>query len=73
VPGLFQSHVNEWVTNNWQGKSEKSPGIETATITLSGAKYLGCSHMIECRIPPKSGEANFDGVSRIGSYKSGVD
>jgi hypothetical protein len=69
-------HANEdppWLTNGWKGKSANSAGIETATITLPGNTYIGGSHMIECKIPPKSTENNFDGVSRIGTYKSGVD
>jgi hypothetical protein len=69
-------HANSdprWTTNNWQGDSKASHGVETATITLPGAKYVGGSHMLECKIPPKSSENNFDGESRIGTYKSGVD
>lgn len=63
-----------WNSNGWKGKSEHSNGVETATIELAGSKYLSGSHMIECRIPPRDGKVkNFDGESRIGSYKSGVD
>jgi len=57
----------------WVGASGNSAGIETATLALDGHKYLGGSHMLECEIPPKSNENNFEGISRIGTYKSGVD
>jgi hypothetical protein len=42
-------------------------------LPLDGHKFLGGSHMLDCEIPPKSNAGNFDGISRIGSYKSGVD
>lgn len=57
----------------WQGAQGNSAGIETATLRVDGHKFLGGSHMLECEIPPKSNEHNFDGISRIGTYKSGVD
>jgi len=57
----------------WKGAEGNSAGIETGTLTLDGHKFLGGSHMLECEIPPKSNGAAFDGISRIGSYKSGVD
>lgn len=57
----------------WVGASGNSAGIEAATLAIGGHKFLGGSHMLECEIPPKSNENNFDGISRIGTYKSGVD
>ena len=50
-----------------------SAGVEDATLTIPGRTFLGGSHLLECTIPPKSNEDNFDGISRIGTYKSGVD
>ena len=64
-------HGNEFESNAWDGADQL--GIQETTINLPGHKYLGGSHMIECEIPPKSREVRFDGESRIGSYKAGVD
>lgn len=60
--------------NDWEGKSDLANGAVTATITLPGAKTLGGSHMLECRVPPRDpAVTRFDGESRIGTYRSGVD
>ena len=64
-------HANVFESNAWNGADQL--GIQETTIPLAGNKYLGGSHMIECEIPPKSREVRFDGESRIGSYKAGVD
>src|SRR5829696_1459302 len=65
-------HALEWESDGWNGQNDL--GIQTATITLSGNRYLGGSHMIECEIPRKDhNQPNFDGESRMGTYKSGVD
>lgn len=57
----------------WVGGQSQSAGVETGTLVVPGHRFLGGSHMLECEVPPKSSERNFDGISRIGSYKSGVD
>jgi hypothetical protein len=57
----------------WVGAGGNSAGVETGTLVIEGHQYLGGSHMLECEVPPKSNEDRFDGISRIGSYKSGVD
>jgi hypothetical protein len=63
------------VPTPWDGADDK--GVQPSTITLNGHKYLGGSNMLECEIPEKwddePGQKNFDGVSRIGSYFSGID
>ena len=64
-------HANVFESNAWDGADQL--GIQETTITLPGHKFLGGSHMIECEIPPKTNELRFDGESRIGSYKAGVD
>ena len=65
-------HALDWESDGWDGQNDL--GIQTATITLSGNQYLGGSHMLECEIPRKDhSQPNFDGESRIGTYKSGVD
>jgi hypothetical protein len=73
-------HANSdppWVRTGWQGQSATSNGVETATITLPGNDYLGGSIMLECLIPPRDpqgiNQALYNGESRIGTYKSGVD
>lgn len=67
----------KWASTGWQGQSDKSTGVETATIAIPGHKYLGGSIMLECLIPPRDpngvNQALFDGESRIGTYRSGVD
>jgi hypothetical protein len=73
-------HANsdpKWASTSWQGQSASSNGVETATITLPGHEYLGGSIMLECLIPPRDplgiNQALYNGESRIGTYKSGVD
>ena len=61
----------------WQRRDGRSctlgARIERATLRVEGHKFLGGSHMQDCEIPPKSNENRFDVISRIGTYKSGVD
>lgn len=73
-------HANSdprWAESGWHGQSVNSNGVETATIALPGHEYLGGSIMLECLIPPRDpqgvNQALFNGESRIGTYKSGVD
>jgi hypothetical protein len=61
--------------NPWEHRPSKSNGVGIDTITLDGAKFIGGSHMLECTLPPRNAQDNseFDGESRLGSYKSGLD
>jgi hypothetical protein len=62
-----------WNFNDWHGTNGSGP-TNKLTIVLPGAPYLGGSHLILCQLPPKDFHfVGDDGVSRIGSYKSGVD
>jgi len=66
--------LNREVTG-WDGQNDL--GVQPATITLNNHSYLGGSNMVECEIPEKfdekPGTKNFEGISRIGSYFSGID
>jgi hypothetical protein len=69
-------HALKWEQTGWHGEDKLAH--QTATITIRGKQFLGGGNMLECEIPGKlAGQANpaadFDGESRIGSYRSGVD
>jgi hypothetical protein len=70
-------HALEWEQTGWKGENDL--GHQKATIPISGRQFLGGGNMLECEIPRKvhkgsdNPAANFDGESRIGSYRSGVD
>jgi len=70
-------HASEsppWNFNGWKNNHLGSGPDNKSTITLAGAEDLGGSHMIWCKIPPKDSHFNGDdGISRIGTYKSGID
>lgn len=67
----------KWFQTKWQGQEAGSTGVETATIAIPGHEYLGGSIMLECSIPPRDPDGHnqplFNGESRIGTYRSGVD
>lgn len=73
-------HANDdpkWSVSAWHGQSAASSGVETATITIPDQRWLGGSLMLECLLPPRDPQGHnqplFNGESRIGTYKSGVD
>ena len=66
-------HAQEFEQTNWVGGN--SLGHQKTTIPIPGNQFLGGSNMLACEIPRKlqSPAKRFDGESRIGSYRSGVD
>lgn len=67
-------HAAEWNFSGWGEWTSGSGQTNRGQITLAGSSYLGGSHMLRCTLPPKDASLPGDeGVSRIGSYHSGLD
>ena len=67
-------HAAEWNFSGWKDWKSGSGQTNRGQISFSGSNYLGGSHMLRCTLPPKDTSlTGNDGVSRIGSYHSGLD
>ena len=67
-------HAAEWNFSGWKEWKSGSGQTNRGHISLAGSNYLGGSHMIRCKLPPKDASLpGNEGVSHIGSYHSGLD
>jgi hypothetical protein len=67
-------HAAEWNFSGWKEWTSGSGQTNIGHHSFDGSKFLGGGHMLRCTLPPKDGGLTGDeGVSRLGSYHSGLD
>jgi hypothetical protein len=67
-------HASEWNFSGWKEWKSGSGQTNIGHLSFDGSPFLGGGHMLRCTLSPKDGGlAGDEGVSRLGSYHSGLD